>query len=847
MTKYGKILNLKNVKADILDTDPFSTYFVISELPTILTSGKNAFCINGSNLLRVGSEILIEAIDVNGNSIYIELASSNTKVSYREGMSIIYSIRIYDDTPVGLGSIYLIGTDLYGKIVKWKKDINIDPSIINKSKVRFYNQPTINVLPIVNITSETNVTETTEVGTFIGTAIKPQQNTPIYYYDSTREEYEYILRRTDSGRFTSDMNGRTIVLNGKDHIIQEVINNSTLKLSYPIVEDGIIVNSSGNFSLTYFPYDNPSIYRTNPYKSIGTAEILFRNLETFTGKIYRYKIYRSSINAPYDSECISTGIFYGSEFIYDTETPFRHQAELGKIYNQQFLNEHWFVKNSTSCGITYSPEIMVDSMKTYGFDSVSDRSNYIILKSGQSGSAEYIPYNEAEYSNRNSPTYNSNFIRLYKNIEYVFSAKVISDKSFPDRSSKIEFFLKTTSPSANNNKLYTENGIKIHEIIDKNYRSINYGTVTTSFMLEEDCCGTLIIYPQQANYTISNISIKPYVDFSYGPDVFSVKIPFDARAKNEGNKITCELFDIDNKLVIGNLSTIQYFDPLGITYPFNVMVTQEQINYDLSVIEASISELNGEITTLSGSQQALSQSVSANISEINNELNILSGSYYNLSQSIAGNSVDASEVSYSNVTYPTVEIALNHLLYVPINVSYFSGGGTYETGSYVSTVNLSWAYNKSPTTQTISGETISILDRAVTSTANTYTNKTYTLSYGDGTTFGTSTTSVTFLPKRYWGVSVNDSVIDAYILSMSSELSSSRNQNRVFDCSGGKYFYLIYPASEGLATFTVNGLANNAFDLTVRSLTNSSGFTQNYNIYRSLTIQFGSSINVTVT
>ena len=55
--------------------------------------------------------------------------------------------------------------------------------------------------------------------------------------------------------------------------------------------------------------------------------------------------------------------------------------------------------------------------------------------------------------------------------------------------------------------------------------------------------------------------------------------------------------------------------------------------------------------------------------------------------------IDASNVSFNNDKYNTVEEALNKLLYIPIQINNFTGGGNYEIGT-IPTIKLSWSYNK---------------------------------------------------------------------------------------------------------------------------------------------------------
>ena len=214
---------------------------------------------------------------------------------------------------------------------------------------------------------------------------------------------------------------------------------------------------------------------------------------------------------------------------------------------------------------------------------------------------------------------------------------------------------------------------------------------------------------------------------------------------------------------------------------------------------------------------------------------------------IAAN-VGASNVAYNNLEYPTVESALNKLLYVPLSGS-ISGGTTVEVGTTVSQVILNWNFNKPVTSQSINNGIGSLAAnlRTYTHTGQTITtNRTYTLTATDGTNTINPSTTVSFSYKRYWGTSTTPTLTDANILALTKEFSSTRVQNRTFNCSGGKYFWIIYPSSFGSAAFKVGGLSFSDMNLETRTITNEAGASVQLNIYRVNNIQTGSAINVEV-
>lgn len=213
----------------------------------------------------------------------------------------------------------------------------------------------------------------------------------------------------------------------------------------------------------------------------------------------------------------------------------------------------------------------------------------------------------------------------------------------------------------------------------------------------------------------------------------------------------------------------------------------------------------------------------------------------------AGN-ITAADVSYDNPDYPTVKAALDELLYVMPSVT-ITGGGNYEIGSTQSSTTLTWVWNKTIVSQSlnqgIGGLAPSV--RSYTYSTPITTDTTFTITGSDGTNSKSASTSVKFMPKRYWGVSTETSLTDAQIIALSSELSTSRQQKRTFNCSGGKYFYFAIKTSycSGIQ-FKVGGLAFSDMVVTTRQFTNESGHADSYNIYRVNNIQTGSAIEVEV-
>jgi hypothetical protein len=107
--KFAETLNqpLTSFGTFLVDTNPNSTYFKITEFKDSFTGGKNGFLIEGSEHLMESTEIKIQILDVNGNPIYYE--PGNGVPEYYEGTSKVIAVYIYEDTPIGTAKITVLG------------------------------------------------------------------------------------------------------------------------------------------------------------------------------------------------------------------------------------------------------------------------------------------------------------------------------------------------------------------------------------------------------------------------------------------------------------------------------------------------------------------------------------------------------------------------------------------------------------------------------------------------------------------------------------------------------------------------------------------------------------------
>jgi hypothetical protein len=214
---------------------------------------------------------------------------------------------------------------------------------------------------------------------------------------------------------------------------------------------------------------------------------------------------------------------------------------------------------------------------------------------------------------------------------------------------------------------------------------------------------------------------------------------------------------------------------------------------------------------------------------------------------------DSATIVYENNEFPqldTVKKALDFILYEELEID-LTGGGTFEIGDEITTLNLAWTFNKAEIESQSLNQGIGVLDpadRSFIDNAVTIDNDvTYTLTANDGSSTATADANFIFRPRRFWGVSPEDTLTDAEVLALDSDLIAGRTMTRTFDATGGNYFYVALPSSYGIPTFRVGGFNYSNVVIETRNVENQFGETIEYNIMRSGLIQTGSAIIVELT
>jgi len=615
--KKGVDLGLDTMQVDIEDTLFLSKYFGIAEFNPVFTGGRNPMSFNGSVLLKEGSEIQVECIDSNGNSLYIERPRSSTQ--FADVAKFVLSVNVYNETYNGPAKIILVGTSAKDEIVRWQQDITIDKTVQNAAKVRFYNKPSIEVRPLLYPVVDSNVGSAltyqyTLTGSFSAFAAAPKKdvNKKNINPKKTDIDYRVVLNvaAADAGpqlyptkSFNTQMENQSFVLTAKtiqapfSYVdrstdvtaslkVKKVIDSKTLQLSdaffFPYNTSQIVTNINyGTFTASYkwvayntasdsyqkyVPLTGSPIFIKESY-----AEVVYRNIRPFSGFIARHKLYRKSLVYPGDFQLITDEPLGAFEILTDPVTANKTYSLLGSFYNQSHINKYWFVGSSSiNMSLSHSVSPLIDAMRIAAPKNIwPDGTTYIIAKNDSAGvvnDAVYYPYDSGSFNDLTGSSYNSNFVNLKAGALYVLSMNVIMEKPKLATDSKVSFYFTSSIDSITKEKDYISPfGLKIGEVATREETTTK--TFKDKQMLfftpSNDYYGTLVIVPTDCNVTLSELSLKVYGDYGFSPDILFSKIPFRINVPNEGFIIKAELFDVNSTLVYSDLQTIQSFDPGG--------------------------------------------------------------------------------------------------------------------------------------------------------------------------------------------------------------------------------------------------------------------------------------------
>ena len=177
---------------------------------------------------------------------------------------------------------------------------------------------------------------------------------------------------------------------------------------------------------------------------------------------------------------------------------------------------------------------------------------------------------------------------------------------------------------------------------------------------------------------------------------------------------------------------------------------------------------------------------------------------------------------------------LDELLYKAITITSFNiSKSIAELGEIVANLKLTWSYSKDPVLQKLDNNILENNIREYIIDSDIVTNRTFRLEVNDGKTTVNKTVAINFYNGRYYGVSSPGSYDSDFILTLNKTLTNSRACNFTVNCGIGQYIFFAIPTRFGTPAFSVGGFEGGFSLVNTLYYTNSFGYTESYDIYRS--------------
>jgi hypothetical protein len=551
----------------LVDTNPNSTYFKITEFKDTFTGGKNGFLIEGSEHLMESTEIKIQILDVNGNPIYYE--PGNGVPEYYEGTSKLVAVYVYEDTPIGTAKITVLGElktyiDEGGVVlpipeewknvynVKWEKEFKVNRLLSNEDKVRFYRRPEVTITEIVKPIFNNVTTIVVQTGSLSGQAQAPRLGESINDYNAPTT---YLLEIEDSTNWTGSIVGNSINVPalGYNAVVDSVINNKQVLVRNPYTEASSLGSSIvANFLDEGYTASFNYIEGVNNLKTALTgsfAKIVLSDLTTFVGDVSRVKIFRKSQSDLADYQFIQEIRLESNEILRDLESQVKNEEFYGIFDTSNFKN--YWITASNNITTAFNQNYLYNSVKLDSIDS-----NYFHTTAS---------------------------LGVTKNIEYTLTFNTRIGTSAVNPNNYIRAFLSGSKNSSVNGSPTIVQVEKNIVTVTSDNSLLQKNQITANFKAEESNNTKLYFEVKGNDWYISDVSLRASQETAYSPDEITFIQTVPRTLPEETFDYRFEFYDINNNYIPvlveesktfngGNIQRIQkglVFTPRSLQFQFD--------------------------------------------------------------------------------------------------------------------------------------------------------------------------------------------------------------------------------------------------------------------------------------
>ena len=587
--------NLYRLPVLIQDTGVESTYFNIKQLSGVFTGGRNAFLISGTQYLQSNTEILIELLDSNGNSIYVEAIKNFVEAGAR-----LVVMDVYENTPTGVAILTIVGTarirasdnaslPTNAANVRWQKKIIIESRNNNITPIRVKKQPTVlvtellqtgsvlsqsifntNVQNVLLVPKVQNVKQTGYLVNASGSniAFASYQLSPqltgsllienrLYTNDSSIPTSSYtvasaqtasvILPLTVLHQTTAFTN--TNITGSVDKSLYNVtpISFGTYTVTQSSNTTGSITTLAAQAITSSVVYNYVSQSYTYTTSSISYASLRIVNLDTVSGQISRVKTSNKDAASQNEFSVISDSPTAVGE-ILSTSSVFFREIPLGIFNSQDIINTYWYANYITG---STTPDVWYAN-PTASLTMSRNNTNVLDTAYAITPSSSYFIGTKNTYAMFPTSEYTLMLDAYVTNVSASVSASVPMSNAYTSSIYKADIYLTGSAATAKGAL-----GVYVGSISTTN--NVGYfPRKTFNFTVPFSGSAGLRFVVDKGFWQFGNVSITVAQENAFSPDEVTLSVP-NTIYKNSNLLFKTELFDLNNNALNLNIVSNQTY------------------------------------------------------------------------------------------------------------------------------------------------------------------------------------------------------------------------------------------------------------------------------------------------
>ena len=588
--------NLNQIPVLIEDRSQESVYFSVKQLNSVFTGGRNAFLITGTGLLEPGTNINVEIIDVNGNTVYLEAIKN-----FSEAGSRVITVEVYENTPRGPAILTIVGTarkysngnpipsNWTGKTnLRWQKKLVIEPKSRNNTSIRIKNNPEIiasELFLTASLLSQSYITQPIQNFVLKPKTVLAKQKGYVVLNDCTNFQFKsFHLNPIITGSFTLQKRQYTgtIPATTESYVILEshtaslnlplaslnasksftdvnitssidksILNVTPLSNGQYEISDQYLTTSNNQYTRTassitgsvLYGYTSESVTLLNNVISYANLRII--KLDTFSGEVFRVKTANKQAGAQTDFTFIADTPTTVGEILFATASGVQNYREqpIGIFNTDAILTSSWYAYLITGSAIPDPSYLDNTVSSSYQFTLQRDDSKALDSAYAITTASNYFFGSKQNFQLFPTSEY------TFKLTSYVYTTAGTASFNLPQYN--LDIYL-TGSAVIGDGVL----GQKIGTITTKN-QTAYFPDQTFNFTVPRSGSVGVRLIPNGGFWQFSNISLKVAEEYAFSPD--EVTLIIQNTQASSSLVFKTDLFDINNNALNLNIQSAPTF------------------------------------------------------------------------------------------------------------------------------------------------------------------------------------------------------------------------------------------------------------------------------------------------